>query len=416
PNGVHDVAVFDINGDGWLDMVIGTCTGTEVWMNEAPIGLTISPSLTNPNQVPCTDTTIVQVSVEAFGGGILDQATVLLHTSADGAGFVQTPMTASGGQTYEGVLDGNTASSSIAWFVTASLTNGVTETSATSTLPVADTLTTDLNDFESGLADGWTVESDASLTAGAWELADPNGTTSGGVQSQPEDSASGALCWITGNGAVGGAAGSADIDGGPTHLISPNLNLAGTDAVISFNLWYANIETDPTQQDDFVVSVSNDGGVTWNTALVVGGALGTSGSWQNFQFSVSDILTPSVNTRVRFTATDAPNNSLAEAGIDDFAIEISGCNGTGVITFQRGDVNLDGSRDISDPVNVLQLLFNSSPVNCQDAADTNDDGSLDIADAVAALSFLFGGAVMPEPVNCGVDPTTDGLDCAAGCP
>ena len=101
---------------------------------------------------------------------------------------------------------------------------------------------------------------------------------------------------------------------------------------------------------------------------------------------------------------------------DDFTIEEASCNGTGAITFQRGDVNLDGSRDISDPVNVLQLLFNSTPVNCQDAADANDDGNLDIADAVAVLSFLFGGATLPEPVDCGEDPTTDSLDCGVGCP
>ncbi|NCG12240.1 MAG: hypothetical protein GWP38_02720 [Planctomycetia bacterium] len=416
PNGVHDVAVFDINGDGWKDMVIGTCTGTQIFMNEAPIGLNMTLPLTNPAQVPCTDTVEVNVLVEAFGGGILDQATVVLHTSADGAAFVETPMIALGNSTFEGTLDGNSANSSIAWFASASLTNGVTETSATTTLTVADNLSLDTNDFESGLADGWTVSSDVSLTAGEWELVNPIGTSSGATPSQPENSASGNLCWITGNGAVGGTAGAADIDGGPTHLISPSMNLAGTNAVVRFNLWYANIETDPTQLDDFVVSVSNDGGVTWNTALVVGGALGTNATWQSFEFPVSSIVTPSVNTMVRFTATDAPNNSLCEAGIDDFTIEIADCAGTGGTQFQRGDTNLDGSRDISDPVNILQLLFNSTPVSCQDAADANDDGNLDIADAVAALSFLFGGGTLPEPINCGEDPTTDGLDCTVGCP
>ena len=416
PNGVHDVAVMDINGDGWLDMVIGTCTGTEVWMNEAPIGLNIAGAGTNPSQVPCTDTATVQVSVEAFGGGIIDQPTVMLHTSADGGAFVQTPMTSAGGANYEGVLDGNSATSTIAWFVTASLTNGISESIATTTLPVADSLSLDLNDFESGAAGGWTVVSDAAVTAGAWELADPIGTTSAGVTSQPENAASGSLCWITQNGVIGGAAGAADLDGGPTHLISPSLNLAGSDPVISFNLWYANIETDPSQLDNFVVSVSNDGGANWTTALIVGGALGTSGTWQNFSFAVSDFVTPSANTQVRFTASDSPNNSLVEAGIDDFTIEVAECNGTGGITFQRGDANLDGSRDISDPVNILQLLFNSTPVGCDDAADANDDGSLDIADAVAALSFLFGGATLPAPIDCGEDPTTDTLDCAVGCP
>jgi hypothetical protein len=34
--GVHDVAVFDINGDTWNDMVVGRCGGTEVYINQPP--------------------------------------------------------------------------------------------------------------------------------------------------------------------------------------------------------------------------------------------------------------------------------------------------------------------------------------------------------------------------------------------
>ncbi|MCA8960608.1 MAG: VCBS repeat-containing protein [Planctomycetes bacterium] len=37
PNGVHDVAVFDVDGDAWPDLVIGTCAGTEVWIGVAPL-------------------------------------------------------------------------------------------------------------------------------------------------------------------------------------------------------------------------------------------------------------------------------------------------------------------------------------------------------------------------------------------
>ncbi len=35
-SGTHDVAVFDIDGDCWLDLVIGRCNGTQVWINQAP--------------------------------------------------------------------------------------------------------------------------------------------------------------------------------------------------------------------------------------------------------------------------------------------------------------------------------------------------------------------------------------------
>ncbi len=33
-NGVHDLAVFDVDGDCWLDVVVGRCAGTTVWINQ----------------------------------------------------------------------------------------------------------------------------------------------------------------------------------------------------------------------------------------------------------------------------------------------------------------------------------------------------------------------------------------------
>ena len=35
--GTHDIAVFDIDGDGWLDLVLGRCNTTEIWRNTTPI-------------------------------------------------------------------------------------------------------------------------------------------------------------------------------------------------------------------------------------------------------------------------------------------------------------------------------------------------------------------------------------------
>ncbi len=85
--------------------------------------------------------------------------------------------------------------------------------------------------------------------------------------------------------------------------------------------------------------------------------------------------------------------------------------------FIRGDANLDGQVDISDPVALLGILFLGNPdPGCADAQDANDSGETDISDAVFMLAYLFsGGRLPPAPFGeCGCDETDDdALDCGA---
>jgi hypothetical protein len=89
--------------------------------------------------------------------------------------------------------------------------------------------------------------------------------------------------------------------------------------------------------------------------------------------------------------------------------------------FRRADCNGDGGTDLSDAVHILVQLFQGGGApRCRDACDSNDDGSLDLSDAVYTLSFLFVAGEPPPPprLECGADPTKDGLDCLetpAGC-
>jgi hypothetical protein len=41
--GTYDIAVFDINGDTWPDLILGRCGGTEIWMNQPPGGAGATP-------------------------------------------------------------------------------------------------------------------------------------------------------------------------------------------------------------------------------------------------------------------------------------------------------------------------------------------------------------------------------------
>ncbi len=87
--------------------------------------------------------------------------------------------------------------------------------------------------------------------------------------------------------------------------------------------------------------------------------------------------------------------------------------------FRRGDSNADGELNVTDGVFVLSHLFsggNAPP--CMQSADANDSGAVDLTDAVFVLNFLFssGGEPAPPFVECGLDPTPDGLTCDAFAP
>jgi hypothetical protein len=99
-------------------------------------------------------------------------------------------------------------------------------------------------------------------------------------------------------------------------------------------------------------------------------------------------------------------------GVDMGAFESGGC----AAAFDRGEANLDGSRNIADAIFILHALFSSAPaLPCLDAADANDDGTVNVADPIALLGHLFGTTGdLPEPFGvCGVDPTDDELGCAS---
>lgn len=94
----------------------------------------------------------------------------------------------------------------------------------------------------------------------------------------------------------------------------------------------------------------------------------------------------------------------------------------GGATFRRGDVNDDGSFDLSDAIAALNWLFlGAATPNCIDSVDFDDNGKTEISDPIAALNYLFSGGPGPRPpgLDCGIDPTGEEteLGCAAsnGC-
>ncbi len=88
--------------------------------------------------------------------------------------------------------------------------------------------------------------------------------------------------------------------------------------------------------------------------------------------------------------------------------------------FRRGEANVDGTLDLTDPITVLNFQFQGGPrPGCMDAADADDSGTLDLTDAIYSLNFQFLAGPPPPPPGpnlCGPDLTPDDLDCVRSCP
>lgn len=83
--------------------------------------------------------------------------------------------------------------------------------------------------------------------------------------------------------------------------------------------------------------------------------------------------------------------------------------------FVRGDVDGDGSVNISDVVRILDasLSARGAQLECGDAADTDDTGTVNVQDAIHVLHYLFQGGPPPVPPfpQDGTDATPDDLGC-----
>ena len=112
-------------------------------------------------------------------------------------------------------------------------------------------------------------------------------------------------------------------------------------------------------------------------------------------------------SRIDIIGTDLGSFVLSREGDDQPEREV----------FRRGDADGNGVLELTDSIRLLGFLFlGAAEPGCLDAADSNDDGKTDIGDAVNSLNVLFlGSGNIPAPgaMNCGVDPTDDGLGCAA---
>ena len=119
-----------------------------------------------------------------------------------------------------------------------------------------------------------------------------------------------------------------------------------------------------------------------------------------------------------WTDTEAPDSCglfyRVVARIDGHETAGVVCEAAPTNAFLRGDVEENGSLNITDASAILGFLFlGQNEPGCLDAADVDDSGDVAITDAVRLLNFLFlSGIQPPAPYpTAGCDPTEDGLGC-----
>lgn len=238
----------------------------------------------------------------------------------------------------------------------------------------------DLYDFETSVGFSAGAPGD-NATTGVWVRVNPIGT-----DAQPEDdnTASGTIAWVTGQGSAGGSVGENDVDGGTTSLVSNLIDLTNTEsATISYARWYSNNAGASPNADVFEVFVSDDDGQNYVPVETVGpSGAGTSGGWIEAGFNVGDFVDLTSMVRVKFVASDLGDGSIVEAGIDDVRIFGVSC----LTNTCPADLNGDGVLDFFDISEFLTLFGQMDP-----AADFNQDGGYDFFDISAFLSAFSAG-------------------------
>jgi len=377
--GVHDSTCADLNRDGWPDLVMATCDGTQVWINDPASASRIAYPEGIPGYLRSGFSNRVRVDFQDSPAGPPVPGSVRLHSSIDGAAFIESSSESLGHSLFEIPFPSAGCGARIEWYVTAESSEGKTireprlalSSANESTIAASEALRL-WEDFEDSTI-GWIVVNQ-DVSFGGWVAVDPRGTVHLGGPAAPEDDAGRnpqeVTAFVTGNGLPGGTAPQSDLDGGPTRLISPRIDLAGGDAMILWDQWFYCDDEGTSEADLLTADVSNDDGSTWVNGIQVSG---TSRRWMTAGFRVGRFVSPTDRVRVRFTTSDQPNNSVTEAGIDRFRVREIDCGDPSPSPALIGSDPPDSAIDARQPGTIdgtvtsgwhsLDLLFDADPSN-----------------------------------------------------
>ena len=340
---------------------------------DVPDGL---PRYLDPGQ---PTTLVVQID---DGRETLAPDSALLNYRYDDGDFISVPLVALGDSLYEATLPVTTCDDVPEFYFSAQGDLGTmmywpgTEDAPEPWKAVVATVTVIFDDnFETDL--GWTVV-DTAVESGSWERGTPIG---GDIEGAPKADFDGSgMCFLTGNMIDG------DIDGGPTRLVSPIIDLSGTeDPVLTFAWWWYNDDQD---LDYLVAQVSSNGGTSWSLLARIFDHDDEPSEWIPCEYHLADYIPLTSEVQIRFSASDTPNNSIDEAAVDAVRIIDVTCS-----LGHPGDLNCDGVVDYADIDPFVEALSCVGGVNwpydCPwTNADCNGDGEVNYDDIDAFVALI----------------------------
>lgn len=309
PNWQHICSAFNAHS---ID-----CPELTLFTLELPNG---APALVTPGQPTQIEVRAIPVTASPISG------TESLVYRLPGGSFISTPMVEIATHQYLATLPAVDCGESIEYYFTAMGPNSQVVVYPTGGAPAAlvtralqGTVETIVADFDFETPADWTVWNHPSLTTGQWERVIPVGTVYNNQQVQTGAAFSGQRCYVTQNGPPNAGVGDFDVDGGPTILTSPLIDISGADvAELEYAYWHYTINGTP---DFLEVDVSPDNGSSWTRIATYGNTAG----WRKAQINILDYIPATATMRIRFSVSDNPNNSLTESAIDDVRVTIWQC-------------------------------------------------------------------------------------------
>ncbi|MCH7527608.1 MAG: choice-of-anchor B family protein, partial [Planctomycetes bacterium] len=283
------------------------------------------PELIDPN-----GGTRMRVEVSGRGDSQPVPGTGELHYDV-GEGWVAEAMEEISDNVYDAVFPAADCAQEVAYYVSSLSTDESVQTdpsnapdNAYSVVAASGEDVFFADDFEADL--GWSVQ-DIDVQTGTWERAVPAG---GGGRGDPATDFDGSgKCFVTDNRF------EEDVDGGPTMLFSPTFDVSNrVDPQLTYARWFTNNDGD---QDRLDVHISDDNGASWTLIESVAGGSG----WVVQTIRIADFVQLTPTVKVRFSATDNPNDSVTEAAIDAVAIFDYVCDQAPLLCIVHGDPDWD---------------------------------------------------------------------------